>query len=84
MTRYTDRKPAHFERRNDRLFRVGFDWFYHIRAGQRGPFVSKEAASADLADYLSALRFIEENLDSLPEDLDADEITHIEIEAPPF
>ncbi len=82
--RHTDKDPANFNRRKNRLFRAGFDWFYHIREGQRGPFTSREAAAADLAQYLATLRFIEENAASLPDDLDAQEITHIEIEPPPY
>ena len=80
--RHSDRQPGNFERRKARLFRDGFAWYYHIRDGQRGPFSSKEAAETDLEDYLSTLRFLEENADALPEDLNADEITHIDIKPP--
>ncbi len=83
-TRHDDNKHADFKRRKDRLFREGFDWFYHIRDGQRGPFASKQAAEDDLTEYLNTLRFIEENPDSLPDDLDADEITHIDIKPPQY
>lgn len=83
-TRHTDKEPAEYDRRGERLFRQNFEWFYHIRDGQRGPFASKEAARRDLAEYLATVRFIEANPDSLPEDLDADEITHIEIKPPPY
>ena len=84
MQRQTDMETSIFERRRERLFRQGFDWFYLIRGGQRGPFPSKNAAQGDLAEYLRSVRFIEENPDSLPEDLDADKITHIEIQAPQY
>ena len=84
MTRHTDRQLANYDRRKDRLFREGFGWFYHIRDARRGPFVSEEAARQDLTEYLATVRFIEENPGSLPADLDADEITHIEIGPPPY
>ena len=84
MQRQTDTESSIFERRRERLFREGFDWFYLIRAGQRGPFVSRKAAQEDLAEYLRSVRFIEENPGSVPENLDADEITHIEIKPPQY
>ena len=82
--RHTDRQPGEFKRRKARLYRDGFDWYYHIRAGQRGPFSSKQAAEADLKEYLSTVRFLEENADALPEDVNADEITHIDIKPPQY
>lgn len=84
IARHTDSKKGRFERREERLFRRGFDWYYHIRDGQRGPFPTREAASADLAEYLSTVRFLEEHADRLPEDIDVDDLTHIEIEPPQY
>ena len=84
VIRDSDKKSGKFKRRNARLFRDGFDWYYHIREGRRGPFSSKAAAEADLKEYLSTIRFIEENADTLPEDLSADEITHIDIKPPQY
>ncbi len=83
-TRQTDTGYRKYKRRKNRLFRNEFAWYYHIREGQRGPFASKRAAEDDLAEYLSTVRFIEENADALPEDLNADEVTHIEIKAPQY
>jgi len=77
--RHTDAMTVQFKRRKDRLFKNGFEWFYHIREGQRGPFPTREAAQQDLAEYLRTIRFIADNPDSLPDEVDADEITHIEI-----
>ena len=84
VQRQTDTESMRFERRGERLFRKGFDWFYHMRGGQRGPFPSKAAAQEDLAEYLRSIRFIEENPDSVPDDLDAAEITHIDIKPPQY
>ncbi len=75
----TDKAPGNFERRKDRVFREGFKWFYHIRGGQRGPFDARQAALNDLAEFSATMRYLEEHPDSFPQEVDVEDLTHIDL-----
>ncbi len=42
--------PAPF--RSGRMFSIGTDWYFATREGDRGPFRTREEATAELALYM--------------------------------
>jgi len=51
--RKDDQSNATFFRSSDRVFSQNGEWFYQTREGDQGPFVTREAAVADLNRYVN-------------------------------
>ena len=82
VMRRTDEVPGTFERREERVFRDLGKWFYHIRDGLRGPFNNRREAFEDLQRFVVTRNYMEAHPHRVPEDLDIDDVTHIEIRSP--
>jgi len=84
VMRRSDEVPGTFERREERLFRDLGKWFYHIRDGLRGPFDNRMEAHEDMQRFVVTRNYMESNPHRVPDDLDFDDVTHIELKSPPF
>lgn len=84
VMRKSDRVPSTFDRRDERLFRELGKWFYHIRDGRRGPFDNRQTAHEDMQRFVVTRNFMESHPDRVPDDLDIDDVTHIELRAPRY
>ena len=82
--RKTDKSPVELERRKERLFREKGKWYYHIRDGLRGPFGNRREAQEDLQRFTVTKSYMEANPASVPDDLDIDDVTHIELKPPRY
>jgi len=82
VMRRSDQVPSTFERREERLFRELGKWFYHIRDGLRGPFNSRREAYEDMQRFVVTRNYMETNPNRVPDDLDIDDVTHIELRSP--
>lgn len=61
MARKTDSDDKRLHFQTDRFVHQNGEWFYMMRGGeQRGPFLSKELAEADLISHARHLRNMEE------------------------
>ena len=84
LMRRTDEKPVRCERREDRLYREGLDWYYLTRGAPRGPFVSKREALTDLKRFIETMTYLDEHPEALPDEVDQDDITHIDLKPPKY
>lgn len=82
--RKTDRVPSARSRGEDRIFNEDDRWFVRTREGRRGPFGSRRAAEAEAELFVDTVVFLEQNLRALPPDVDADDITLIDLDKPPW
>lgn len=82
--RKTDDLEEGFERRQDRAYREGGQWYYHTRHGRRGPFETRGELQEDLGRYVEVMAYLDEHPEALPEDLDPDDITHIDLKPPQY
>ena len=72
------------ERRGKRIYCVSGEWFYRTREGKRGPFASEMALRADMLSFIGTMEFLDENSSDLPGNVDAADVTFVEIESPRF
>lgn len=82
--RRTDEQDLTQQRRGKRVYCVAGEWFYRTREGKRGPFASEMALRADLLAFVGTMDFLDEKGGDLPLDVDQDDVTYIDIEAPRF
>ncbi len=82
--RRSDHKDFSHQRRGKRVYRVGSEWFYRTREGKRGPFANEMELRADLLSFVGTMDFLDEKGDDLPLDVDQDDVTYIDIEAPRY
>lgn len=82
--RKSDEVPGTFDRRDERLFRDLGKWFYHIRDGLRGPFNNRRDAQEDLQRFVVTRNYMESYPNRVPDDLDIDDVTHIELKSPRY
>ena len=82
--RKSDSENRTFDRRSGRIIHEEWQWFYRTREGQRGPFDSRNEAIADLDRYVDTMAFIDEHPDSVPEDLDLEDVTVIDLKPPRY
>jgi len=79
--RKTDQNNKTHVRRERRVVHEQWQWFYRTREGNRGPFDTRQAAVVNLNSYVDTMSFIENNPDSVPESLDLDDVTLIELKS---
>ena len=82
--RKSDKQDRDFERRDGRVIHEEWQWFYHTREGRRGPFDTRKSAITDLDQYVETMAFIEEHPDSLPENVDLEDVTLIDLKPPRY
>jgi hypothetical protein len=82
--RNSDTEDTTYERRDARVIHEGWQWYYHTREGRRGPFDTRNGAVTDLGQYVDTMAFIEANPDSVPENLDLDDIDVIDLKPPRY
>lgn len=82
--RKSDSEEQSFERRDGRVVHEEWQWYYQTREGRRGPFDTRKSAVTDLESYVDTMIFIEAHPDSVPEDLDIEDITLIELKPPRY
>ena len=71
-------------RRLGRMFQHSQLWYLLTREGTRGPFEDRNAASEELAKYVSMMAYLEIERRELLDGVDADDIEILELEAPLF
>ena len=82
--RKTDTFRSRFKRIEDRLYRDGGQWYYHTRGVPRGPFETRSSALDDLNRFVGTMDFIDEHPDAVPNDINPDDITHIDLKPPKY
>ena len=83
MRRSDDENKAE-QRRGKRIYCLGGEWFYRTREGKRGPFGSEMELRADMLSFIGTMEFLDENSGDLPGNVDAEDITFVEIESPRY
>ena len=85
MTRKTDvDNGVAYSRNADRIEQRDRRWYFASREGLRGPFASRKVAELRLNRYVDTMDFVNDHRASLPDDIDWDDVTHIDIKKPPF
>ncbi len=84
VMRKTDERPVRCERREDRLYHEGLDWYYLTRGAPRGPFTSRREALADLQRFVDTMIYLDEHPETLPDEVDQEDITHIDLKPPKY
>ncbi|MEM8767415.1 MAG: DUF6316 family protein [Pseudomonadota bacterium] len=82
--RRTDEQPVRRARREDRLYHEGLDWYYLTRGAPRGPFASRREALADLTRFIETMTYLDEHPETLPDAVDQEDITHIDLKPPKY
>ena len=82
--RRSDQKDVTNQRRGKRVYCVGGEWFYRTREGKRGPFSSEMELRADMLSFVGTREFLDEKCGELPLDVDQEDVTYIDIEAPRY
>lgn len=57
-------------------------WYFRTREGDRGPFVTREAAVLELMRYIDTMEFVEENEAGLPSDIEWGDMVFVDLEKP--
>ncbi len=76
----SDRRPRF--RSKNRFFRHEGKWHFETRERVRGPFDTREAAELELQRYIDTMEYLEGNEDSLPSDVDWNDVTLVDIDKP--
>jgi len=82
--RRSDQQDVTHQRRGKRIYCVGGEWFYRTREGKRGPFASEMELRADMLSFVGTMDFLDEKGGELPHNVDQDDVTYIDIEAPRY
>ncbi len=75
--------PAPPKRAAHRFFRLHGLWYLQTREGERGPFKTRAEAKLELLRYIDTMEYIEEFREVLPEDLDCEDVTLVEMDRLP-
>ena len=73
-----------FYRTGERLFCVDGAWCFLTREGEQGPYGSRERAESELSRYVETMCFLHARRSELPNDLNWDDVTLVEISAPRY
>ena len=82
--RRADQQDVTHQRRGKRIYCLAGEWFYRTREGKRGPFSSEMELREDMLSFIGTMEFLDEKGDELPQGVDQDDVTYIEMEEPRF
>jgi hypothetical protein len=82
--RRADQQDVSEQRRGKRIYCLAGEWFYRTREGKRGPFSSEMALRADMLAFIGTMEFLDEKGGELPHEIDPDDVTYIDLEAPRY
>lgn len=82
--RKSDTNEHQFTRRSGRVVHEEWQWYYHTREGKRGPFETRNEAVNELNRYVDTMAFIEAHPDTVPDDLDLENMDVIDLKPPRY